>query len=197
MSSGISSALRLFICTAAAAASVAVGAEDPRNVPDTTPAPLGTASFVPPANIDQQPLTPESFVIRAAMINMEEIEIGGLAQNRSATPAVKEFGAQLVADHRAALEKLKSIAAQAKIALPGEVDPERQALRDELSALEGPAFDAKFATAMVDGHQQAISMFRAASGSATLTPALRSYAQSMLPTLGQHAQMAKQLQSSR
>jgi putative membrane protein len=197
MTSLLQRALRVFICVSIVTAGAVSGAEDPRNVPDTTPPPLGTASFVPPANIDEQPLTPESFVTRAALINMAETEIGGLAQSRSGTAAVKSFGAQLVKDHRAALAKLKTIAAQAKIALPGELDPEHQSLRDELAALEGPAFDAKFATAMASGHEKAIRLFKAAAGSAKLTPALRSYAESMLPTLEQHAQLAHQLASSR
>lgn len=197
MTSSLQAALRFFLCASIAVVGVASGAEDPRDVPDTTPPPLGTASFVPPANIDEQPLTPESFVTRAALINMAETEIGGLAQSRSAAAAAKSFGAQLVQDHRAGLAKLKTIAAQAKIALPGELDPDHQSLRDELAALEGPAFDAKFAAAMASGHDKAIRLFKAAAGSAKLTPALRSYAESMLPTLEEHAHLAHQLLSSR
>jgi putative membrane protein len=177
-------------------AGLAVGAEDPRNVPDPTPPPLGTASFVPPANIDEQPLTPQSFVVRAALISMAEMEIGGLAQSRSGSAAAKQLGGQLIKDHREALARLKTIGGQSKIALPGELDPQHQALRDELARLEGPPFDAKFAAAMVNGHEKALSLFQTAAKSDKLTPALRGYAGSTLPMLQHHAQMARELRSS-
>ncbi|HEY5808167.1 MAG TPA: DUF4142 domain-containing protein [Povalibacter sp.] len=185
------------LCALLLAMGIATGAEDPRNVPDATPPPLGTASFVPPSNVDQQPLTPQTFVVQAALINMTEIETGGLTQTRSGSAAVKEFGSRLVKDHRAALAKLKTIAAEGKISLPGELDPEHQGLRDELAGLEGPAFDEKFVAAMASGHNKALTLFKTAADSDKLTPALRNYASATLPTLQQHAQMAHQLQASR
>lgn len=193
MTSMLATAARGFLCLQILVIGVAIGAEDPRKVPDPTPPPLGTASFVPPANLDEQPLNSQSFVVQAALINMAEVEIGTLAQKNSANADVRRFGAQLVKDHRDSFTKLKNIAAEAKIALPAELDPEHQMLRDELNKLDGPAFDAKFANAMVNGHEKAIGLFKLAGSSEKLTPALRSYATSTLPTLQQHAQTAHQL----
>lgn len=194
MANMLATAARGILCLQILAVGMAIGAEESRKVPDPTPPPLGTASFVPPANIDEQPLNSQSFVVQAALVHMTEIEIGTVAQSKSATPAVRKFGARLVADHGGALANLKKVAAEARIALPAELDPEHQALRDELNRLDGPAFDAKFASATVGGHESAINLFKLAASSDALTPALRSYAQSALPTLRQHAQIAHQLQ---
>ena len=47
-----------------------------QQVPDQTP-PLGTASFTPPPDQDKQPLSATSFVTRAAVTNMAEMELYG------------------------------------------------------------------------------------------------------------------------
>ena len=194
MASMLVTAARGLLCLHILVIGAATGAEDPHKVPDPTPPPLGTASFVPPANLDEQPLNSQSFVVQAALINMAEIEIGGLAQKNSAKAGVRKFGAQLVKDHGDALAELKKVAAEAKIALPAELDPEHQVLRDELAALNGPAFDAKFAHAMVNGHEKAIRLFNLAASSDRVTAELHSYASSTLPTLRQHAQTAHELE---
>ena len=62
-----------------AAVTPALGAENPQ-----TTAPLGTASFTPPeANAKSPVLTPQTFVTRAAVANMAEIEASQLALERS------------------------------------------------------------------------------------------------------------------
>ncbi|MFL6547072.1 MAG: DUF4142 domain-containing protein [Povalibacter sp.] len=178
----------LIVCNAFAAA-------DQPAVPPGDPPPLGTASFVPPANIDQEPLTAASFVTRAAIMNLMETEIGALAQSKSSNAQVKAFASQLTADHRAAQTALKAPAAQAKLAMPGEVDADHQAIRDQLAALSGPAFDTRFIEVMAWSHDQAVRMFQEAAKSPKLTQELQAYANSMLPKLQSHAQMAHTLQS--
>lgn len=185
------------LCAPLLLSSAAVGAQEQPEVPrPTAPPPLGTASFVPPSDIDKQPLTAATFVVRAAITHMTEREIGTLARTHSANEPVKTFGEQLVKDHGVALAQLKQPAADARIALPGEIDAQHQALRDELAGLEGPPFDQKFLAAMVSGHEQAVQLFQAASQSPKLTPALRDYAASILPKVQEHARMARQLQDT-
>jgi putative membrane protein len=99
----------------------------------------------------------------------------------------------LVADHRAAQTQLKAPAAQAKLAMPGEMDVDHQKLRDELAALDGPAFDSKFVQLMTSSHDDAVRMFEAASKSPKLTQELQAYASAMLPKLRAHAQAAHKL----
>jgi len=64
----------------------------------------------------------------------------------------------------------------------------------QLRTLRGPAFDTAFANAMVQGHDQAISLLEMAQGQVQREE-LRSFIASTLPTLREHLQMAQSLAS--
>ena len=165
-------------------------------IPPGDPPPLGTASFTPPTKNVETPLTAANFVTRAAVTNLMEVELGNMAQAKSSNPQIKTYAAQLIADHRAAQAQLKAPAAQAKLAMPGEIDVERQQVRDQLAALDGRAFDAKFVEVMASSHDEAVTLFEAASKSPELTKELRQYASTMLPKLQAHAQAAHEFSSA-
>jgi predicted outer membrane protein len=57
------------------------------------------------------------FVERAAAGDLAEVRLGQLAQERGTSVAVKDFGAQMVADHTEAGNKLQIVARQIKLAL--------------------------------------------------------------------------------
>src|SRR3982074_2539969 len=59
-----------------------------------------------------------SFYNKAAEGGMAEVELGKLAQDKSPTQSVKDFGAMMIKDHSAAYEKLKAIAEGKNIKLP-------------------------------------------------------------------------------
>jgi len=52
--------------------------------------------------------------------NLEEIRMGQLAQRNGSSAQVKQYGAQLVRDHKAADQKVVALARQLRIALPQE-----------------------------------------------------------------------------
>ena len=52
--------------------------------------------------------------------NLEEIRMGQLAQRNGSSAQVKQYGAQLVRDHKAADQKVVALAKQLRIALPQE-----------------------------------------------------------------------------
>ena len=191
-----SAVLKASLLYAALSVGVVLAAENQPAIPPGDPPPLGTSSFVPPASIDEQPLTAASFVTRAGITNLMEIEASSLAQTKASNPSVKAFAVQLIADHRAAQSQLKGPAAQAKLALPGEIDVQHQQIRHELAELDGAAFDAKFIEVMSKSHEDAVRMFEDAAKNPKLTPELQSYARAMLPKLQSHAQMAHKLSAS-
>jgi len=78
------------------------------------------------------------------------------------------------------------------VALPDQRMPEHQKVADRLSHLQGKEFDQAYAAAMVKDHQKMIAMFEQASQSATSND-VKELAQSLLPTLRKHLQMAQQL----
>jgi putative membrane protein len=57
--------------------------------------------------------------------NLEEIQVGQLAQRNGSSAKVKDFGARLVRDHQAADKKVLSVAKQVGIALPATQDKGR------------------------------------------------------------------------
>jgi putative membrane protein len=171
------------------ASAVAAGQEN-----KATPPPLGTASFIPPeGNTKLQPLTPENFVTRAAVVNMAEIDASRLALQKSADPELRKFATQLVNDHQAAQAKLKAVAAAAKIALPGTVDEDHRVQKEKLAELAGADFDQQYISLMHSGHTQAIGLFDAAAKSNDLDAALKRYASETLTTVKAHALAAEKL----
>lgn len=167
-----------------------------QETPDPTPPPRGTTSFLPLTEIEKQPLTPTTFVVRAAISNMSEIELGELAAEKSSDPAVTEFAEQLVSHHRQANEELKALAAAQNVALPGTVDEDRQKLHQQLEQLEGEEFDSRYIEAMAEGHDKAVALFESASQSEALPANMKEYASESLSKLQQHRESADALKAA-
>jgi putative membrane protein len=128
----------------------------------------------------------------AAHINMAEVEVGQLAQQRSTNDRVKDFGQRLFTDHSRALSELKNIAREKDITLPTSLDAKHKALADKLSKLSGPAFDREFTQAMVEGHQEALKKAQAEAKSGS-DPQLKDFAQKMATSVEEHLKIAKNL----
>ena len=163
---------------------------------DPTPPPRGTASFEPPPSLaEDAPLTAQTFVIRAAIVNMTETDLAELALTRSQNAALQGFARKMLDEHRRAQERLRSVAADTKIALPAMADKKHQDLADALKRSEADEFDAAYIKAMVSGHDEAVALFDAAASSKTLPKPLQQYAIGMLPMIRKHRDAAYALQS--
>jgi putative membrane protein len=90
------------------------------------------------------------FVHDIAVMNLAEIELSRLALQRAAAADVKAFAQQLIDDHDAAGNKLKSIVSAN---WPAQLDDKHRRLADELSAKQGGDFDREYMEAMIDGHE--------------------------------------------
>ena len=93
------------------------------------------------------------FVHDVAIMNMAEIELSRMALEKSTRPDVKTFAQQLIEDHGAAADKLKSVASASSIEWPGQVDDKRKKDADELAKKQGADFDRDYLEAIVHGHQ--------------------------------------------
>jgi hypothetical protein len=82
------------------------------------PAPGGHRSALPAALLAADDNPDAAFYKNAAEGGMAEVELGKLAQEKSPTQSVKDFGAMMVSDHGAANDKLKAIADRKNIKLP-------------------------------------------------------------------------------
>lgn len=160
-----------------------------------SPPPLGTASFTPPESKKHEPLTPENFVVRAAVSNLAEIEASELALQKSADADIRALAKRLVAEHRAAQTQLKTVAAEGKIALPGTVDEDHRKQQQKLSELVGADFDRAYLEHMQSGHEATLQLYREAAD-ADLPASHKQYASSTAKVVEGHRDALNKLRAS-
>jgi len=126
-----------------------------------------------------------SFFKNAAEGGMAEVEQGQLAQEKSALPAVKDFGSMMVTDHTAANDKLKALAASKNVELPSGPSLMQKATKAKLEVLSGSTFDKSYIKGMIKDHREDIKEFQKEATSGQ-DPDARAFAKSTLPTLKSH-----------
>ncbi|QRY55483.1 DUF4142 domain-containing protein [Sphingobacterium siyangense] len=132
------------------------------------------------------------YLVEAAAMDLKEIEIGKLAQQKSIDPDIKAFGKMLEEDHMKSSAEVKKLAQLKDISLPAAVPEDGQKMYKELDEKTGLDFDKKFADMMVDGHQKAIDKMTKAAEEAS-DKEISAWASSKIPTLAAHLEHAKSL----
>jgi predicted outer membrane protein len=117
---------------------------------------VGTTGAAAAQGADAQPI---------ATAHQVDFQIGQLATVRGQSPQVRQFGQALMDDHGEALERLAS---ESRVTWPIEIDAKHRQLEQELSTLDGRAFDRRFVDAMVEDHEALATLLR---GQAGATPA--------------------------
>jgi putative membrane protein len=130
------------------------------------------------------------FLKNAAEINVAEIQLGKLAQEKSSNDAVKDFGKRMVDDHTKINDNLKTLAATQSVTLPDSMNAKDKALDKRLEKLSGTRFDRQYIQAMISGHEQAVAAFRKESKMAKNAD-VRDFAAKTLPTLEEHLKAAR------
>jgi putative membrane protein len=131
-----------------------------------------------------------NFVQQAAQSGQQEIAAGQLAEHRARSPAVREFGRWMVADHSLLDKMLKAHAEQTGIQVPPPAKSDTK-----LSQLQhNPHFDAAYISEQVMAHEQAVALFQAEEQRGQ-NEHLKSLAQLALPLLQAHLTEARELQS--
>ena len=125
------------------------------------------------------------FLVSAAEINFEEIQLGQLAQSNSTNAEVKNLGEMMEAAHTKALNDLKVLAINKQITIPTSLTDKGQEAYNKLMNKQGNDFDKKYCDMMISGHKDAISKFEKASTDANDLD-IRNWATSMLPELRTH-----------
>lgn len=96
------------------------------------------------------------YLVDIAEVNLAEIEIGKLAQQKSTNPEVKKFGKMLVDEHTKSAGEVSALAKSKNFTLPTSLTEEGQEEYKKLNEKSGLDFDKKFADMMIDGHEKAI-----------------------------------------
>jgi putative membrane protein len=134
------------------------------------------------------------FIKKAAIGGTAEVELGTLATQRAARPAVRDFGAKMVKDHGAANAELATLARAKGVDVSTTLDAEHRAIRDRLMALQGADFDRAYMQEMVKDHTQDVAEFEKASQTAS-DAELRGWTAAKLPTLREHLALARDVNS--
>lgn len=124
--------------------------------------------------------------------NLAEIAAGRLAVQEAQSPAVKEFGQQMVDDHSALQSEGRSLAEAKGMEPPTTPDLRHQAALAKLEAASGESFDRDYMEQMVQDHADTLQLLQeAASGAAD--PRVRQLAQEAIPHVRQHLEEARRI----
>ena len=130
------------------------------------------------------------FVVEAASGGLMEVELGKLAATNAASPEVKKFAAQMVSDHSAANEELKTLAASKNITIPAAPGEDHMKHINDLREKKGADFDKAYMSLMVDDHQEDVNKFEE-EGNNGNDAEIKAFAAGKVATLKQHHEMAK------
>jgi putative membrane protein len=99
-----------------------------------------------------------NFIVKAAKGGQEEVELGRLAQAKTSSDAVKQFGQRTIEDHVNANKALMDLAANKRVPLEDKA-PKKDPVLEKLSKLQGQEFDREYVKAMVKDHKQDVRTF--------------------------------------
>jgi putative membrane protein len=101
----------------------------------------------------------------------------------------------MVQDHQAANGQLMALASGKGVSIPQELDKEHRAAAEKLQKASGANFDREFVQTAVKDHEKAVKLFQQEAQSSQ-DAELKQFAQSTLPTLKEHLQMAQQIEQN-
>ena len=168
-------------------ATVVLGASVAAATPHRHRAPVARPSSAQLRLASQDGAIPATFVKKAALDGMTEVELGRIALEKSQDAKVRSFAERMVRDHGKANEALGAIAKRKGLSVPMALDPEHRSLIQRLNAKSGTAFDTAY-TEQMRNHSKAIALFQGAITGPDQD--LATFAKETLPTLEQHEQMA-------
>jgi putative membrane protein len=150
-----------------------------------SPAPQTQAAGVP---------STQDFVNNAAIGGLFEVQSSELALQKHPDRSMKPFANRMIKDHTAMNKQLKSLVSKDRVnvELPTALDADHQKMLDDLRGLNGKQFDEAYDKDQLQGHEQAVDLFRQYSQNGD-NGGLKRWAAKTLPHLEQHLAMAEKL----
>ncbi|MFM9911198.1 MAG: DUF4142 domain-containing protein [Chitinophagaceae bacterium] len=102
------------------------------------------------------------FLVNVAEINLEEIKLGQLAQQKGTMADVKELGKMMEQAHTKAMGETDSLAKKLLITIPSLPTDNALDAFKKLESKSGTDFDKAYCDRMVNGHNDAIRLFEKA-----------------------------------
>ena len=167
------------------------GAHTSNNTATSTPATNENAGTANTTAANRLPLSTQdsTFVMKAAMGGMMEVEAGNVAQQNAANGRVKAFGTMMVNDHNKANSELMSMVSGRGATPPTALPADMQKHMEEMRKMTGKAFDKHYMSMMVNDHQKTIADFQKQANGGS-DPELKAWAAKTLPVLLMHRDSA-------
>jgi putative membrane protein len=140
-----------------------------------------------------QDFSEKAFVTKALEGGQTEVELGQLAQEKSQSNDVKQFGQKMVNDHGQMADKwLKPVAQQLGVSEPNGPSKKDKKEIARLQGLSGDDFDREYITMMVKDHQQDLKEFKEEAQTAQ-NANVKQIAQKGSDVISQHLQLIEQI----
>jgi putative membrane protein len=136
-----------------------------------------------------------SFIMQAASGGLSEVQLGQMAQQKATSPAVQQFGAQMVQDHTPQDKELVALAVKKGVTPPAGPDAAHTAISQQLSTLSGRTFDQQYLASQQQDHQLQVKLYQEEAQNGT-DPDVRAFAAKYLPTLQHHLQEVQSVMSA-
>jgi len=141
---------------------------------------------------DGEPIEVEDFVETATAKGIAELETSKLALEKG-SQRIQEFANRMVDDHTKANRELADIAARADINTADDATLLDRAKTMILQVRGGESFDEAYINNQIVAHEQSIALFK--RGAKSDNAEIRQFAETTLPKLEKHLDMATELKN--
>ena len=135
-----------------------------------------------------------SFITTAAKVNLEQIQLGQLAQIKGNMQQVKDLGKHIEQDDIAILKEIQLFAGKKQITLPASLSGDGQAFYSNIISKEGDEFDKAYLNKVLDEYNTAIKKYESMSKNA-LDKEISRWVNLKLPILKMHLDSALAFQT--
>jgi len=133
-----------------------------------------------------QRLDPAAFVAFIYQSSLAEIEWAELALDRATDEDVRRFAQNMIDEHTEANERITAFNETKDLPLPTEINPEQQAISEELARFSGADFDRAYMDVNVVAHAKATLAARTQMSGEGRDVDVRGLARSLEPDLAGH-----------
>jgi putative membrane protein len=155
-------------------------------------APNSTAGMPQVNGPNSQALDDQSFVRKALEGGAAEIQLGQLAQQKSQSDDVKQFGQKMVEDRTKLDQQMEPVAHNLGVSEPKGPSKKDTKLIAKMQSLSGPEFDQEYIKLMLKDHKQDLKDFKD-EAQMTKDPNVKQAAEQGQTLITQHLQLIEQI----
>ena len=132
----------------------------------------------------------------AAVAGMGEVEVSRVAEEKSQDQEVQQYARKMIEDHTKANQELMELARSKNVQLPQQPEIKDIATVAALAGCDSSKFDQAYIDQQEAAHVIAVGLFKAETEQGR-DAEIREWAETTLPKLEQHLQMARQMKQGR